>query len=367
MGGFCRQDTDVGVVGWSEALKRLVVTGGAGFIGSHLVALLARERPGWRVLTLDALTYAGNLANLQDLPSGFDHQFLRGDVRDPESWREACARLGGAPDAIVNCAAESHVDRSIDAPTPAVETNVGGVAAILEFMRPHPGIRLLQVSTDEVYGSSPRDGLRLSENSPLCPSSPYAATKASGDLLVLAWCRTFGLDVVVTRSCNNYGPRQFPEKLIPLMILHARMNRPLPVYGTGHQVRGWMHVEDHCRGLLRALEQGRSGEVYHFGGRFERRNLEVVQAIADQVAGRRDGITFVCDRPGHDLRYALDDSKSRHELGWDERWCFPEGLRATVEWYLQNEWWWRPIWSRESSRRGGWGAGGVSGEDGRWK
>ncbi len=322
--------------------KQVLVTGGMGFIGSNFIRLLASTRPDWTVVDLDALTYAGNPANLEGLPDGFDHRFEHGDITDGA----VLDRLFGAYtfDAVVNFAAESHVDRSLLGPEAFVHTNIVGTVRLLERVRAHPTTRFVQVSTDEVYGSLGSEGV-FTETTPLDPSSPYSSSKASADLMVGAWAHSWGLDTVITRCSNNYGPYQFPEKLIPLMILQAREDKPLPVYGDGRNVRDWIHVEDHCIGVLAALERGRSGEVYHFGGASERTNLDVVQAIADRVAGHRDGITFVADRPGHDLRYAMAFDKAESELGWTPSRTFEDGLDDTIAWYLSHERWWQAVLS----------------------
>jgi dTDP-glucose 4,6-dehydratase len=321
----------------------VLVTGGAGFIGSNLVRLLLAETDH-QVTVLDALTYAGHRLNLRGLPRPV--RFVRGDVANRADVRRA---LAGA-DAVVHLAAESHVDRSIRDPTPFVRTNVLGTQVLLDEARARGVRRFVHVSTDEVYGALGPTGM-FSEHSPLRPSSPYAASKAGADLLVLACHRTHGLPAVVTRCTNNFGPYQFPEKLIPLAILRARERRPVPVYGNGLQVRDWIHVEDHCRALLRVLEAGRPGEVYNVGANQERTNREVVLAILDLVGAPRDLLTSVPDRPGHDFRYALDASKLRRELGWTPRWSFDRGLEATVSWYLEHAEWCRAVMRPPAARR----------------
>ncbi len=326
--------------------KLVIVTGGCGFIGSNFVRYLFENRPGWRVVNVDALTYAGNLASLADVADSPNYEFVRADIGDAEGMREFFEGLPAAPDYVFNFAAESHVDRSIVAPDAFVRTNFTGTFNLLEQMRLAGKGRFVQISTDEVYGTLGETG-RFTEKTPLDPSSPYSASKASADLLVSSYCRTYGLDAVVTRCSNNYGPYQFPEKLIPLMIINAREGRELPVYGTGKNTRDWIHVSDHCRGVLLAAEAGRAGQVYNFGGEAERRNLDIVELIADTVAGDRDGIRFVDDRPGHDWRYAMDITKVRDELGFEPSVRFEEGLEQTIEWYLANESWWRPILARD--------------------
>ncbi len=321
----------------------VLVTGGCGFIGSNLVRWLLRERPGWRVANLDKLTYAGNAESLADLGAEPRYRFVKGDICDGELVRRIFAEERFA--AVMHLAAESHVDRSILAPDVFVETNVGGTQVLLEAAR-GAGARFLHVSTDEVYGSLGSTGL-FTEETPLAPSSPYSASKAGSDLLALAYARTFGLPVVVTRCCNNYGPYQFPEKLIPLMIVNALRDRPLPVYGDGLNVRDWIHVEDHCAGLVAALERGRPGEVYNLGASGERQNLDIVHDILDLLGKPRSLVKFVADRPGHDRRYAIDPSKARRELGWQASRRFGEGLAATLAWYRENRGWWERILSGE--------------------
>ena len=322
----------------------VLVTGGCGFIGSNLVRWLLRERPAWRVVDLDKLTYAGNAESLADLREEPRHRFVKGDVCDGDLVRRLFEeeRFG----AVMHLAAESHVDRSIHTPSVFVETNVGGTQVLLEAARAAGGTRFLHVSTDEVYGSLGPTGF-FTEESPLAPSSPYSASKAGSDLLALAYARTFGVPVLVTRCSNNYGPYQFPEKLIPLMIANALRDQPLPVYGDGLNVRDWIHVEDHCAGLCAALERGRPGEVYNLGGSNERENLDIVHGILDLLGKPRSLVRFVADRPGHDRRYAIDAGKARRELGWAPRRPFQDGLRATVAWYRENRGWWERILSGE--------------------
>ena len=338
-------------------MKTVLVTGGAGFIGSNFTRLALAARPDWRVVVLDALTYAGNLENLDGLEASFPgrYRFVRANVTDAGA---VAALFASEPvEAVVHFAAESHVDRSILGPTAFVETNVMGTATLLEAARTAwagGNGRFLQVSTDEVYGSLRETGF-FAEQTPLDPSSPYSASKASADQIALSYHRTFGLDVVVTRCCNNYGPYQFPEKLIPLMITRALAGESLPVYGTGQNVRDWIHVDDHNRGVLLALEKGGAGEVYNLGARCEKRNLDLVKDLLRVVAGVKgwdaaeveNRITFVTDRPGHDWRYAIDPGKSERELGFAPQVSFEQGLEATVRWYLANEGWWRRVQSGE--------------------
>jgi dTDP-glucose 4,6-dehydratase len=324
--------------------QALLVTGGAGFIGSNFVRFVRRERPDWTVVNLDKLTYAGNLESLGDLRADPRHVFVRGDIASADLVEHLCAQHGAF--AIVNFAAESHVDRSILGPAVFVETNVSGTQVLLDAARRAQVRRFVQVSTDEVYGSLGAEG-RFTETSPLRPSSPYSASKAAADLLALAYHHTFGLDVVVTRCSNNYGPFQFPEKLIPLMIANALEGKKLPVYGDGLQVRDWIHVEDHCAALLAAVENGKPGEVYNVGGDNEWPNLTIVRQIL-QVLGKPDSLVeHVKDRPGHDRRYAIDARKARAELRWSPRIGFADGLRRTVDWYVANRAWWERVRSGE--------------------
>jgi dTDP-glucose 4,6-dehydratase len=325
----------------------VLVTGGAGFIGSNLVRLLLEERPGWRVVNLDKLTYAGNAESLADVERHPRYRFVRGDVCD--GALVAALLSEERIDAIMHLAAESHVDRSILAPAVFIETNVRGTQVLLEAARDARVSRFLHVSTDEVYGSLGPSGL-FTEESPVAPSSPYSASKAASDLLALAYARTFGVPVIVTRCSNNYGPYQFPEKLVPLMIANALRDLPLPVYGDGRNVRDWIHVEDHCRGLVAALEHGAPGEVYNFGAASERRNLDLVRQVLSLLAKPESLVMFVKDRPGHDRRYAIDASKARRTLGWAPRRSFDEGLAATVAWYREHRGWWEHVLSGEYAR-----------------
>ncbi|QDE84246.1 MULTISPECIES: dTDP-glucose 4,6-dehydratase [Myxococcus] len=320
----------------------VLVTGGCGFIGSNLVKYLRRERPAWTVVNLDKLTYAGNLENLSELEGDPQHVFIRGDIGN----RELVEHLMSvhAIDAVMHLAAESHVDRSILGPEVFVTTNVLGTQQLLEASRARGVKRFLMVSTDEVYGSLGPTGA-FTESSPLQPSSPYSASKTSSDLVALAYHHTFNLDVVVTRCSNNYGRYQFPEKLIPLMVVNALHDKPLPVYGDGGNVRDWLHVEDHCHALLLALEKGRAGEVYNIGGGAERRNIDIVKAILGLVGKPESLIQYVKDRPGHDRRYAIDPSKIRAELGWTPAHTFEQGLAETVRWFVDHPAWWQRVTS----------------------
>jgi dTDP-glucose 4,6-dehydratase len=315
---------------------KILVTGGAGFIGSAFVRLFLEADPSGRVTNFDALTYAGNLDNLK----GIDperHAFIRGDIADRQQVLQA---LGEDFDAIINFAAESHVDRSIHSADEFVRTNVLGTQVLLDAAR-HRGIRrFVQVSTDEVLGSLPEDSRSFfTEESPFAPNSPYAASKAAAEHLVRAANHTFGLNTVTTRCGNNYGPRQFPEKFLPLAISNAMKGDAIPVYGDGRNVRDWIYVDDHCRGIALALKKGRPGSVYNFGARNERRNIDVVESLLDTLGQPRSLIRFVEDRPGHDRRYAIDPALAESELGWRAQETWSSGLAKTIEWYQQNSDW----------------------------
>jgi dTDP-glucose 4,6-dehydratase len=317
---------------------RVLVTGGAGFIGSQFVRRLAEA--GDSVAVLDKLTYAGNRANLE----GVEHDFHHGDIAD----QDVVARAAEGCDAIVNFAAETHVDRSILGPAEFILTDVLGTQVLLDYAREH-GIRHLQVSTDEVYGDIPLDAQPCTEDAPIRASSPYSASKAGGDLQVLAYVRTYGVDALITRGANTYGARQYPEKFLPLFITNAFEGEPLPVYGDGRQRREWLHVADHCAGIETALRKGAGGNVYNIGGQ-ERENLDVVRRILDLTGASPDLVRHVADRPGHDRRYSVDSSKLRG-LGWEPRHSFDGGgLQETVEWYRENREWWEPIKSGDYKR-----------------
>ncbi len=318
----------------------LLITGGAGFIGSCYVRLARARRPQAIVVNLDALTYAGNLESLADLKDDAGHVFVKGDIRDGALVQRLCTEHRIA--AIVNFAAESHVDRSIMSAEPFVETNVLGTLRLLEAARAAGVRRFVQVSTDEVYGSLGPVGA-FEETTPIAPRSPYSASKAAADHLAQAFHHTHGMDVVITRCSNNYGPHQFPEKLIPLMILNAFEGKPLPVYGDGLYVRDWIHVDDHCQAVDLALTAGRSGEVYNIGAENERPNMDVVRAILRLTGQGENLIRHVPDRPGHDRRYAMNSARIRGELGWRPRHGFDEGLAATVAWYRDNRSWWERV------------------------
>jgi dTDP-glucose 4,6-dehydratase len=330
-------------------MRRLLVTGGAGFIGSNFIRYWIARHPDDRVVNLDALTYAGNPENLTDIESASAYRFVHGDIADRECVAGVLAEE--AIDTVVNFAAESHVDRSILGPEAFIKTNVQGTFTLLEAAREawgdvSQGRHFLHVSTDEVYGSLTADEPAFTESRAYAPNSPYAASKAASDHLVRAWHHTWGLPVLTTNCSNNYGPCQFPEKLIPLVILNALEGRPIPVYGDGLNVRDWLYVEDHCRGIEAVIEQGIPGEVYNIGGDNEWRNLDIVKLICDRLnelqpgpADYRRQITFVQDRPGHDRRYAIDAAKIRQVLGWEPRHDFRSGIEQTLRWYLDHRDW----------------------------
>ena len=325
----------------------ILVTGGAGFIGTNFVYYQLQHHPEDRVVCLDALTYAGNLENLTEALKNPRFRFVKGDIAD----REAVNALfeEEKPDIVVNFAAESHVDRSITQPELFLRTNIMGTQVLMDACRKYGVQRYHQVSTDEVYGDLPLDrpDLFFTEDTPIHTSSPYSASKASADLLVLAYFRTFHLPVSITRCSNNYGPYHFPEKLIPLMIANALADKPLPVYGEGLNVRDWLYVEDHCAAIDLVMRKGREGEVYNVGGHNERTNLDVVKTVLRELGKPESLIAFVTDRPGHDRRYAIDPSKIHAELGWLPRTKFDDGIHQTVQWYLDNRQWWEHILAGE--------------------
>ncbi len=323
-------------------MKSILVTGGAGFIGSNFIYYELEKHPDRRIVCLDALTYAGNLETLEKALQSENFRFVKGDITDRKAvgalFEEECF------DAVVNFAAESHVDRSIEEPEVFLKTNILGTQVLLDECRKRD-IRFHQVSTDEVYGDLPLDrpDLFFTEETPIHTSSPYSASKASADLLVTAYFRTYGAKVTISRCSNNYGPYHFPEKLIPLMIANALEEKPLPVYGEGKNVRDWLYVRDHCKAIDMILEKGRLGEVYNIGGHNEKTNLEVVKTVLDILGKSESLIKFVKDRPGHDMRYAIDPTKIKNELGWYPETTFDKGIRKTVEWYLENRQWWENI------------------------
>jgi dTDP-glucose 4,6-dehydratase len=323
---------------------RILVAGGAGFIGSNFIRYILGAHDDWSVVNVDKLTYAGNLANLADVAGAPRYRFHRADICDAAEVARIFAEE--KPEALVNFAAETHVDRSIDDPALFLRTNILGTQVLLDAARKAKVARYLQISTDEVYGSLGATG-RFSEVSPLSPNSPYAASKTSADLLVRAYGETFGLPVLVTRCSNNYGPYQFPEKLIPFFVTLLREGKPVPVYGDGMNVRDWIHVEDHSRAVDAVLRRGRPGEIYNVGGGNERTNIEITKLLIAAMGKDERSMKFVLDRPGHDRRYAIDDAKIRAELGVIPQVPFEEGLRATVRWYIDNEPWWRAVQSGE--------------------
>ena len=324
-------------------MPTLFVTGGCGFIGSNFVRHLLQTDPAIRVINFDALTYAGNLANLTDVASDTRYRFVKGDITDRTAVLDA---LGDGVDALIHFAAESHVDRSILDSGPFVRTNVVGTQVLLDAARARKVPRYVQVSTDEVYGSLGPTGL-FTETTPLSPNSPYSASKAASDLLVYAYHHTFGMDAVITRCSNNYGPYQFPEKLIPLFITNLMNDQPVPVYGDGMQIRDWIHVLDHARGVELAWRKGKAGEVYNFGGRCEMPNLRLTHTLLDLLGKPKSLIKYVQDRPGHDRRYAIDCSKAERELGWVPKVTFEDGIRETIEWYRANQAWVNQVRSGE--------------------
>lgn len=317
-------------------MPTLLVTGGCGFIGSNFVRLQLWTHPDQKIVNLDKLTYAGNPENLADVAGDPRYAFEHGDICDRELVERVLKHH--QPDLVVNFAAESHVDRSILDSGPFVRTNVVGTQVLMDACRAAGVQRFLQVSTDEVYGSLGATGF-FTEETPLAPNSPYSASKAAADLLVRGYVHTFGFPAVITRCSNNYGPYQFPEKLIPLFISNAMKDQPLPVYGTGENVRDWIHVLDHCRGIDAALRKGRIGEVYNFGGHSEVRNIDLTLTLLELLGKPRTLIKYVADRPGHDLRYAIDCTKAEKELGWKPQHNFRDGLRETIDWYLANTAW----------------------------
>lgn len=338
-------------------MKTYLVTGCAGFIGSNFVHYMLEKYQDIRLVNLDKLTYAGNLENLEDIKDDARHIFVKGDICDKALVTDLIAKYD--PDYVINFAAESHVDRSIRNPEIFVESNVLGTVNLLQCCKDawydaaaktwKEGKKYLQVSTDEVYGALGAEGYFM-ETTPLCPHSPYSASKASADMFVKAFHDTYGMPMNITRCSNNYGPYHFPEKLIPLMILNALEDKPLPVYGDGKNVRDWLYVEDHCRAIELILENGRVGEVYNVGGHHEKQNIEVVKTILHALGKSEELIAFVKDRPGHDRRYAIDPSKIHRELGWLPQTSFEDGIQTTVEWYLQNRSWWEHIRSGDYRR-----------------
>ncbi len=323
------------------------VTGGAGFIGSNYIFYHLAKYPDDRVVCLDKLTYAGNLSTLKKIMDDPRFRFCKVDICDRDSIYGLFEEE--KPDAVINFAAESHVDRSIENPSVFLETNIIGTSVLMDACRKYGGVRFHQVSTDEVYGDLPLDrpDLFFTENTPIHTSSPYSSSKAGADLLAMAYCRTYGLPVTISRCSNNYGPYHFPEKLIPLMIINCLHDKPLPVYGQGLNIRDWLYVEDHCKAVDLIVRNGRIGEVYNVGGHNEMRNIDIVRLIVRALGKSEDLITYVADRKGHDLRYAIDPSKIHEELGWLPETKFADGIEKTIRWYLDHAAWWEEIISGE--------------------
>jgi dTDP-glucose 4,6-dehydratase len=323
---------------------KLLVTGGAGFIGSNFVRYMVNKYPEYQIVNLDLLTYAGNLENLKDIEKAANYKFVHGDIANNEFIQALFEEEKF--DYVINFAAESHVDRSITDPGIFVQTNIQGTLALLDAAKTVGVTKYLQVSTDEVYGTLGETGY-FTEETPLAANSPYSASKAGADLLVRSYHETFGLPVNITRCSNNYGPYHFPEKLIPLMIINALNDKELPIYGDGLNIRDWLHVEDHCQAIDLVLHKGRNGEVYNVGGNNERTNIEIVKTILQQLNKPESLMKFVKDRPGHDRRYAIDATKLRTELGWLPKYNFETGIEQTIQWYLNNQEWWENIISGE--------------------
>ena len=324
-------------------MTNIIVTGGAGFIGSNFIFHMLKSHPDYRVICLDALTYAGNLSTLEPVMENEKFRFVKASITDRKAVFDLFEEE--KPDIIVNFAAESHVDRSIENPSVFLETNIMGTQVLLDACRKFGIKRFHQVSTDEVYGDLPLDrpDLFFTEETPIHTSSPYSASKAAADLLVQAYHRTFKVPVTISRCSNNYGPYHFPEKLIPLMIANALNDKPLPVYGKGENVRDWLYVEDHCKAIDLIIHKGTVGEVYNIGGHNEMRNIDIVKTIVHELGKSEELITYVTDRAGHDLRYAIDPTKIHNELGWLPETKFEEGIKKTIEWYLDNKPWWENI------------------------
>ena len=326
---------------------KILVTGGAGFIGSNFIYYMLEKHPGYKVVCLDALTYAGNLETLEEAMKNPDFKFIKGDITDRESVRKLFE--SEKFDTVVNFAAESHVDRSIEEPEIFLKTNILGTQVLMDASREYDVKRYHQVSTDEVYGDLPLDRPELffTEETPIHTSSPYSASKAASDLLVMAYHRTYGLPATISRCSNNYGPYHFPEKLIPLMIANALADKSLPVYGEGLNIRDWLYVKDHCSAIDLIIHNGRVGEVYNIGGHNEKANIDVVKTILKELGKPESLITYVTDRKGHDMRYAIDPTKIHTELGWLPETKFDDGIKMTIKWYLDNKLWWENIISGE--------------------
>ena len=321
----------------------IIVTGGAGFIGSNFIFYMLKKYPNYRIICLDKLTYAGNLSTLKPIMNVSNFRFIKADICDRNTVYKLFEEE--KPNIVVNFAAESHVDRSIENPSIFLETNIIGTSVLMDACRKYGIKRYHQVSTDEVYGDLPLDrpDLFFTEETPIHTSSPYSSSKASADLLVLAYNRTYGLPVTISRCSNNYGPYHFPEKLIPLMIANALNNKPLPVYGEGINVRDWLYVEDHCKAIDLIIHNGKVGEVYNIGGHNEMRNIDIVKLICKELNKPESLITYVTDRKGHDMRYAIDPTKIHNELGWFPETKFVDGIKKTIEWYLEHREWWETI------------------------
>ncbi len=321
----------------------VIVTGGAGFIGSNFIFYLLEHHPDYRVICVDKLTYAGNLMTLAPVMEDSRFRFVKADICDQKAIESLFEEE--RPDVVVNFAAESHVDRSIEDPSAFLQANIIGASVLMDACRKHGMVRFHQVSTDEVYGDLPLDrpDLLFTEGTPICPSSPYSSSKAAADMLVMAYYRTYGLPVTISRCSNNYGPYQFPEKLIPLMIANALNDKPLPVYGQGINVRDWLYVDDHCRAIDLIIHGGRIGEVYNIGGHNEMRNIDIVKLICQALDKPESLITYVTDRKGHDMRYAIDPAKIHSELGWLPETAFADGIKKTIDWYLEHREWWETI------------------------
>jgi dTDP-glucose 4,6-dehydratase len=322
-----------------ELMEKLIVTGGAGFIGSNFIKYMFDKYKYYKIINLDLLTYAGNLENLKDVQGNPNYEFIRGDIADRELVDKVFSK---GVDYIINFAAESHVDRSIDNPMGFVRTNIMGTQTLLDAARKYGVKKYVQISTDEVYGSLGKKGL-FTEKTLLSPNSPYSASKAAADLLVKAYYKTYKLPISITRCSNNYGPNQFPEKLIPMIIKNSLENRELPIYGDGLQIRDWLHVVDHCRAIDLVFHKGIYGEIYNIGGNNEKTNIDIVKLILELLNKPKTLIKYVKDRPGHDRRYAIDSSKIQEQLGWKPKYSFRKGLDETIRWYLENKKWWESI------------------------
>lgn len=324
-------------------MKRILITGGAGFIGSNFIKYMLQAHPDYQLINYDSLTYAGNLENLADIADNPNYRFVKGSITDRQFVNEV---FESGIDAVINFAAESHVDRSIEGPEVFILTNIMGTQVLLDAAKKYQVKKFLQVSTDEVYGSLGATGY-FTETTNIAPNSPYSASKASADLIVRAYHETFGLPVNITRCSNNYGPYQFPEKLIPLIISNALEDKALPVYGDGMNIRDWLHVKDHCRAIDMVLHQGKIGEVYNIGGNNEKANIEIVKLILQELGKPESLITYVKDRLGHDRRYAIDSTKIQEELGWTPEYTFEVGIKETIRWYLDNQAWMSKVKSGE--------------------